>query len=346
MTLARSARVLLALAAFAALSLAALDRPGSAQSAVETGWWWKGNAGASVPVEEVPVPPLPAPLPSAPPPPNVGNGLMVAASPDGAVSIAAVRAPVDASSLTLKLAPDGNVGGATAKLLACLPASPWTANKGGRWDDKPMVACDLGNGGGSVAGIPSSDGKAFTFPVLPLVIAGAIDVVIVPAADPATPAGLVAPFQLVFEAPDLSAFQINPPAAPAEETFDPAGDGSASATPGGAISEEFGAEQLVGSETFAPVASAALPPAAQAPRVLTPAATLGANGASTAQAIAVMLLLAVGALAWFASRQPIPAVASLSRVAARTRIAPPSTPTEGGLGRFSRTRSGKPPSLF
>lgn len=338
-----SRRALVALLLLA-MSLVVANRPGEAQSAITTGWWWKGNPGPTLPLPAgVPIVVLPAEPPALAEPPNATGGLMVAALPDGASSIAAIHAGVDAQSITLRPIENGDIGGMNAHLLACITIGGWQPTTAGRWDNKPIVACDLSNNGGSVAGIRNDDGS-WVFPVAPLVSGGELDVAIVPAAG-ALPAGLLEPFQLVFAIPTLESFVINPPVPEVEEANEPTADepfvdSFADDTGAGSGFETFG-----GDGSFAPIASAALPPAAQAPRRFAPVATTAQSDAG-AQGLAVLLLLLVAGAAWMTSQQQLPAPISLIRVGARTRVGPPSAPTTGGLGRFERTRSGKPPSLF
>ena len=343
----RGRRRVVALGLFAgALLLMLSGGPGEAQTAIETGWWWKGNPGSRIPLpDEVPVPAteFPTTPPSLPPPPNVGEGLMVAALPDGAVSVAAVRASFGAESLTLAVAENGNFGGQVAHLIACVAPFPWNPNAGGRWDDKPIVACDLSNGGGSVAGIPSADFSTWTFPVAPLLIDGKTDVVIVPTWGGVLPEGLLEPFQLVFKVPTLEAFVLSPTIPSVDDVDTPARDTTSDDIETGVLDPS----EIVGDQSYAPVASAALPPASQAPRLFAPATALGDDtGDTTAQLLAVVLLLLCAGALWMTSQQAVPAPISLARVAARPRTGPTAPPTVGGLGRFERTRSGKPPSLF
>ena len=84
---------------------------------------------------------------------------------DGAFAVAAVRVDQELTSLTLRVAPNGDANGMSAQLVACMAVTPWTPVAGGDWDAKPVVACDLINGGGSVAGIRAEDGSSWTFPV-------------------------------------------------------------------------------------------------------------------------------------------------------------------------------------
>lgn len=342
-------RLALAASAVVGMAMATGAAPGEAQATIETGWWWKGNPGQSVqPPSPAPIVSLPVAPDGAPPPPNAQDGLMVAATADGASAIAAVRAVLDAQSLTLKVAENGDLGGANARLLACATTADWTPVKAGRWDNKPVVACDLSNGGASVAGIRSGDGS-WVFPVQPLVEDGAIDVAIVPAASTA-PGGVLEPFELVFKSPTLESFVVNEPLpdTDSESAFVPPPDDASAGDEFTTGLDGFDAGAVVGDESFAPVAAPALPRAEQAPRVLSPAATNAEDGGDAGgQAFAVLVVILVAGIAWFGAQQKAPpAPLSLIRVGARTRSGPSRVPTTGGLGRFERTRSGKPPSLF
>lgn len=344
----RVGRLGLAIFAFVGMAMAVAAAPGEAQTDIESGWWWKTNPGERLePPSPAPAVPVPAAPGSPPPPPNAQDGLMVSAAPDGAVAIAAVRGAIDAQTLTLSVAENGDVRGATANLLACAVAGGWTPTKAGRWDNKPVVACDLSNGGGSVAGIRGEDGS-WAFPVQPLVEDGAIDVAIVPAA-PTAAGGVVEPFQIVFKVPTTESFVVNESVTDtgSESAFVPPPDEAASNEEFTTGLDGFDAGAVVGDESFAPVAAPALPPSEQAPRVFAPAATNADDGTDAGgQAVAVLVVLLVAGAAWFGAQQKAPAPLSLIRVGARTRTAPPAAPTTGGLGRFERTRSGKPPSLF
>jgi hypothetical protein len=331
---------------FVGLAIAAQPQPSQA-AGVEFGWWWKGSPGEQVPVPAgVPVPAqnFPTDPPAAPEPPNATGGLMVAALPDGAFAVAAVRAPLNATSLTLDVAPNGDAGGQVAHLFACQAASPWIVASAGRWDDKPIVACDLVNGGGSVAGIRSEDGLHWTFPVAPLVGNDQTDVVIVPAADPTVPAGAAAPFQLVFQPPTISSFVAGPTSSVADDSL---ADDTSSAFDAGTGTGDFAALGF-GPDAFdssAAVAAPALPSSGQAPVLASAprAAASDDDGASKALGVVVMLLGLAAILA--ANRQSTPAIHSLTRMGATTATAVAPSET-GGLGRFVAEREGKPPALF
>ena len=321
----------------------------SVAAGIESGWWWKGDPGQQVPVPSgVPVPAqnFPTTPPSAPEPPNATGGLMVGALPDGAFAVAAIRAPLNAVSLTLTVASNGDAGGQVAHLLACKASSPWVAVNAGRWDDKPLVACDLVNGGGSVAGIRSDDGLSWTFPVAPLVGDNLTDVVIVPAADPTAPtasAGATAPFQLVFSPPSMSSFVAGAPTGTGDESFDsstPTFDSSADATDLAALG--FGPDAF---GTAAPVVAPALPATGQAPVLASAPVRATSTSDGRAKAIGVIVMLLGLAAILLANRQATPPIHSLTRMGA-TEATVVARTAPGGLGRFVAEREGKPPALF
>jgi hypothetical protein len=310
----------------------------SRAATIESGWWWKANNGSKIDAPP-PVPPtgLPVAPPAPPGPPTADGGLQVAGLPDGAFAIAAVRVDEELTSLTLRVAPNGEANSDQAKLVACAAATPWEPVVAGQWDQKPVVACDLINGGGSVAGIRAGDGMSWTFPVAPLADDGKTDVVIVPLATSDLAPGVAAPFQIVFVPPTSTDLVIAPAtedtAAPSDEfvgdaftdnstTFDPT-------TFGGGFTDA------------APVVRPALGANDQAP-VLPAFSGTPVEPDNASQAVgAVLVLLGIGGLLWGA-RQPIPAVQSLVRGG---REIPGVAPQVGGLGRFARHREGRPPSL-
>ena len=349
----RLARRVAAAATLLSIVWLAAPVPPAESAGVESGWWWKGNPGATAPFPApVPVVNLPAVPPGLPIPPSAAGGLFVAALPDGAFSVAAVRADVDTTSITLSVAENGSVNGSAAHLLACASRSPWTPAEGGRWDDKPTVACDLSNGGASVAGIIAADGLSWTFPVAPLVDGGAIDVVIVPTGDTATPAGLVQPFALTFEKPDMGALVVNTNSPLGESEF---GTFDAGGSDDYVASEQDGSLSFVGGlapgVSPGPIASPALPPAAQSPPIVLSAPAGRRVLADTeptdrAKALALLVVLAAMALTYAASRQALPPLRGLAGVSAHRPPAEVTTaPVVGGLGRFRRERMGTPPKL-
>ena len=116
---------------------ASLIGPAPSRAAtIQTGWWWKANTGRSPEAPAVPVVPAPnVTLPVAPPapptPPNADGGLQVAALQDGAFAVAAVRVDAELTSLTLRVAPNGDANGMNAKLVACTAVTQWQPVAGG-----------------------------------------------------------------------------------------------------------------------------------------------------------------------------------------------------------------------
>src|SRR5687768_13180887 len=117
--------------AFAVLAIVVgglLMLPSASQAAaIEYGWWWRGNTGSSpqtpaLPVVAAPQVTLPAEPPPPPAPPGTEGGLQVAALPDGASAVLAVRVDQELTSLTLRVAPNGDANGMNAKLAACAAA--------------------------------------------------------------------------------------------------------------------------------------------------------------------------------------------------------------------------------
>ncbi len=316
---------------------ACLIAPSASRAAtIESGWWWRANTGSTVDAPPAPPTGLPAAAPAPPAPPNAEGGLQVAALPDGALAVAAVRVAEELTSITLRVAPNGDANGAEALLVACAAAGPWEPATGGPWSAKPVVACDLINGGGSVAGVRASDGSAWTFPVAPLADDGRTDVVIVPLATSNVAPGVVVPFQLVFVPPaagDLVVATVTAEPPTDEVTDEEFVDDAVSFDPSGV----FGGD-LSGA---APLVRPALGVSEQAP--LLPAfVSQPAEEDNASQVVgAALVLLGIAALLW-ASRQPTPAVVSLVRGG---REVPGVAPQVGGLGRFARAREGRPPPL-
>jgi len=180
-----SGALLLAVAAMLALGA----RGAEGATLTQVGWWWRANdaaLGGSVPA----------------PPTVPEGGLVVAGAPDGATAIAALHFELDDGEgspvLTLAVAENGDQGGATAVLAACITGSAWQPEHGGMWTSKPFPACDTG----SVTGVRSEDGASWSFALAPLVSDGVLDVTLVPGVDETLPAGANgSTFQLVFAPP-------------------------------------------------------------------------------------------------------------------------------------------------
>lgn len=320
---------------------ATLALPGASRAAtIESGWWSRLNNGATI--NQPPAPPVTLPVaPPAPPTlPTSEGGLQVAALPDGATAVAAIRVDQELTSVTLRLAPNGDANGARAKLVACQALTPWVPVANGPWDAKPAVACDLINGGGSVAGIRNPDGS-WTFPVAPIAGDGKTDFVVAPLADSDLAAGFAVPFQLVFVPPIDSDLVVAAPTT--EPSVTP--DGSALDDPevDELFSNPLAYDAISGfgapSAPPNPVVRPALDDADQAP-VLPVFAAKRPDNASQLVA-ALMVLLGLGAFLW-STRVPTPPIASMVR---NGRPVPIAEAELGGLGRFARERTGRPPSL-
>lgn len=346
--------------------------PAVAGSSIEQGWWWKGDPGTKAPVPDgAPAVELPAQPPAAPTPPNVsGDDLMVAASVDGDLAIAAVRTQLPDGqgmpALKLDVADNGDINGSGAHLLACAANDGWVGADAGRWDMRPTPNCEQ-----SVAGVPASDGKSVTFPIQPLSASGVVNVAIVPAKDAN---GVTTPFQLVFKkATDAS---LTTQAAGSETLTGAGGDASAgnfdsgdsSAALDAGFAGSSGTSDLGSSASFSggsaggsastptgagtsPGGTSSSGGAAQRPQAQlqasAPVRTQPASTSTDARTLGLAVLLAGAAAAWFTTRQKLPTPHSLSRVASRRPTATERVePTPGGLGRFARPRTGPPPKLF
>lgn len=320
-----------------------------ATTLTQAGWWWRVNDPA-----------LPATVPAPPTVPE--GGLMVAGSIDGATAIAALHFDLDegetAPVLTLTVADNGDQGGATAILAACLTGSAWQAETAGAWANKPFPACDEG----SVTGVRSDDGATWTFALAPLVSDSMVDVTLVPGSDPTRPAGTGGSvFQLVFAAPtsaslasagggsgtgvepapfDVPDFSSSPGDLPGASSFDPSiGSGG-----------DLGLPPVPPASSFTP----ALPESEQGLTATAPVAQARnaplTNAAATVEdhrALGVTILVLCGAALLWSYQLPVPVLRRLGSFA--TGPEPPAAsaapPASGGLGRFARARSGAAPPL-
>jgi hypothetical protein len=350
-------RVLIVSLLVAGAAVSFSGAPVGAAADIASGWWWRANPGGALPTPAQA--PLLVPLPTTPPPPpappNAGAGnLLVAATPDGATSIAAVRASGASGALTLTVAENGGVGAQAAKVLACKISGLWAPVEGGRWDDKPSYSCDSSS---SVPGTASADGTTWTFAVSSLVTDDSLDVALVPAPADAT-TGATAPFQLVFKAPGPEAFgTVSGDTATKEFEFDSGSDFAAAPLDFTAPTDEVLATEL-DTGFFDPGTSATFTaPAARTPvaRTATPVAAVQPAPAAAARLappsddakhLPLLVVLLAGAAAYGVTRQQVPAIHGLGRVRVRTVGRKAASPTEAGLGRFRKPRSGPPPRLF
>lgn len=318
---------------------------GSAQTVDDAGWWWRVKQGPVAPV--------------APAPPTTSEDqLMVQGAPDGASAIAAVRATLNEGDgspiLTLKVAPNGDSGGADAILIACQAGAAWTGGTGPQqWEAAPLVDCSQ-----SVQGQRSADGATWVFPVASLQFNDQVNVVLVPGKNPTLPEGANASvFQLVFERP--TAASISTTGGTASDDFGGGDFGGGFGTTGydSTFTDPSFTDPAIGPSSFStPPVQPALPPenvgtSAIAPRVQArtpvPTQAISNDRPGGARALGFLVLLLGGAGSWWFSQQAAPAPRKLGRFAG-VPIAgglPPSEPQVGGLGRFARTRSSAPRRL-
>ena len=351
----------LARAAVAVLFALAVLPGGGADAATlgDKGWWWFGNAGSGTKLTPPGVPGVAVPetAPETPPPPDVPeNGLLVerAVTPEGVQStaIGAVRFEMMSgeSSPILELKAASTAG--TPALLACLTGSAWTGSHGGRWDYKPLVACDPASEGASVSGVAGAE-NVWTFNLSTLVIGGdeedgggTVDVAIVPARDPA--AATQAPFRIVFEAVTQDSLKTTVGGGGSggfELSEDLAGAldaGFVDATTLDTFSSPTDSLALV--EPDLPATDQGLDATAPAVRAQTDNAVIRPpapdDGAATAAAIFV--ILAAAAASYFLSQQNTPRVQGLIPVRSK-KVAPVEDMVRvGGLGRFARPRVTSP----
>ena len=316
-------------------TLAAGSRPAAAAAPTAMGWWWEAEQGAPVP----------------PPPTVPAGGFMVGGDPSGPNAVAALRFQLadddSAPILTLGIADNGNVNGASDTIVACLSASPWKPAAPGNWSDKPAPRCDK-----FAKGTLSGDGKTVAFALSPLVAAGGttLDVVLTPAAG--------ANFELTFNAPSEASLATTKVPSDSSSDFASATDTSPAFDSGTADSPSPDLSSDASSLLTSPYSATQPPPVDPSQTVAfnPTAAASQARGAGSpppstrrTPAIAVLLLLAVAGVAWASGRAQVPALRRLGPLSTSDR---PATPARveadaavGGLGRFARVRLGAPPKL-
>lgn len=313
-----------------------------ASSVDDFGWWARANQEPTLGGVLVP--------------PDVEEGqLLVEGTPEGATAIAAVRAtlPEGTANPVLNLQAASAVGAESAVLLACQSGSGWTGVHAGAWDAKPSPDCSK-----SVQGIPSEDGATWTFALGPVQFGDQVDIVLTPGTVPGAD-GVSSAFRVVFEEPDVTAFEVSEGAAPAPvvpPVSMPGGDGGGFSTPpsigGGSSTPSFTPPSpSSGTQLAPPPVRAALPeveqgatataPAVQAAQPLV-APSLAATGGNDGRLLGVVVVLAAGALLYWSSQQPVPERQLLSRFASsapQTSVVAEASSTLGGLGRFRRERT-------
>jgi hypothetical protein len=354
--------------AVAALGLALLlCGGGGAATATEprladAGWWWRLQAGLGV---------------DLPAPPSVSPGqLPVQGAPDGPTMVSAVRfalpAGTDAAAgatLTLTIA-EGTVPAAPGGSILACPAEGWFGEEAGSWDRRPEGDCTA-----SVPGSSSDDGATWAFEVGLLVDDDELDVVLIPG--PVEDVDAVgAPLDVVFERPTTGALDVGSSGdafdAP-EVVIDAAGTAQLGTAPLATDDPALAPPDLGSGGGTPPLASPSPPaPATEvAPSEPTGTVELEGGGSGAIRPVVAdaaregarwlgFLLLAAAALgALWSSFGPeggirgIPGIRGIGPLAlAGAPGSPAGTPDgiraedrPGGIGRFARPRTGRPPSL-
>jgi hypothetical protein len=334
--------------------------PAGAASVTKSAWWYKARTGDVSTAVPPAAGPLPGGVPTAPAPPTPGpptvpeGSLLVEGTPQGATAIAAITYTMakTESSPTLTITPsDTSQVPADAIVLACHAAVDWTApdQNPGAWEEKPLVACDQ-----SVQGIAADDGT-ITFALAPLCQqCTTLDIVLVPGTVSAPTDGTAQPvgstFTLGFDAKEGAKMVTT--ASSDSSSFDSSSsfssDSAGSLTP----RTDFSAP----SSSFAPtpIAQPALEPQEQAPSVPQQTALPAiakVKDDKTAQGVGFLILLAGLAFGGLAYATPARTEDGLVGLGRFRRPAPADAgavtlePVPGGLGRFTRPRTGPPPSL-
>ena len=346
----RGRRSALALVLALSGTLALLRAPEAPAVEVQAAGWWS-RIVTTDPLRESPQP-LPVPNPTTPQPvltdPTAAPGqLLVQGAPEGATAIAAVRWKLadgeSSPSLTLAALP-GSVLPADAVILACAAASPWEpVASSGSWQAKAVpdaVRC--------IDGIVAADGASVAFGLQPLVRRGVLDVVFVPGrrAD-LPPEASSSTFRLVFATPTPESLAVV-----AGSDFEegagsvvvtvPAPEPSAGAPVGVTL------PPLTPTVPSVAVAAPALEPEEVAIGAPTPVQALPeAFGSDGSRTIGVVLLGLAGLTAlWAWLDRPTEAVTAMGVGRFRREVANVArSPQDGGLGRFTRSRTEPPPSL-
>ena len=354
-------RLLLAALALVTLGATMLSSPAPAGAATVTksAWWYRARTGDATTAVPPAVGPTPAgipvvPAPPTPAPPTVPDGsLLVEGTPQGANAIAAITYSMtkteSAPTLTITPSSTSEVP-ADAIILACHAAVDWTApdQNPGAWEEKPLVDC-----GQSVQGIAADDGT-ITFALAPLCQAcTTLDVVLVPGTVAAPTDGTAPPvgssFSLAFDTKagaKIVTTQSSDGSFNSSSSFVP--DSSSYATP----RADYSAPSTYSAPV--PIAQPALEPQEQAPSVPRQAALPAATPVKDdkrAQGVAFLILLAGLAFAGLAYATPDRTEEGLVGLGRFRRPAPPDAdvvadePVPGGLGRFTKPRTGPPPAL-
>jgi hypothetical protein len=318
-----------------ALACVGAATPAAALAPTAVGWWWVAEQGPA----------------TVPPPPTVpAGGFMVGADPSGPNSVAALHFALadddSAPVLTLTVADNGNLNGASDAVVACQSASPWKPESPGAWANKPAGRCDT-----NAKGTLSTDSKTMTFALTPLVSADGttLDIVLLPASG--------ASFEMSFNAPTATSLTTTK-VAPSSTTdsgssFDTSSDISTADTSASDQSTDALTPLLT-----TPFAATQAPPTDNPTLQITTVRPTPVNRSvvgtqaptRSTPAVAILLLMLVAGAAWAVTRAPMPAVRRLGPMStspppAASAREPAGPPAVGGLGRFARERRGAPPRL-
>ena len=244
-------------------------------------------------------------------------------------------------------------------ILACQAGSGWTGEDAGSADAAPKVAC----GTGSVQGEGAADGT-WTWDLAELQLKTTVDIILVAGKVKDLPEGANgSTFQLAFEKPTSESLETLEGAAP--EPFLPpgsdagagapdlstgAGDGFATDTgsDAGGVSFDAGDDTTSEGPALSEDQQALTPtsPVVQAQQPA-PAAAEEVSSSRDTRWLGVVVVLLAGVVAVAANNEPVPPLRGLGpfRRSEPAAEAVAGGQVSGGLGRFSRTRSGSAPRL-
>jgi hypothetical protein len=301
-------------------------------------------------------------LPTPPAPPSPAPAVSSTPQPIGPTAYSAVRYAVPEgadSQLTLGIlsrstTTPGGTDPTVGKLFACISTTPgWLAAQNARYDEGPKYDCTTADEG-------DIQGDVVAFDLGPqFVQGGMLDVAIVPAGD--VPSG-DRPFQMSLAAPtDDSLVLVN-----AAELGEMAGllseDELVFEDPAATFFEDLAVEDLgvvedividpstsfdaFGQTATAPVAR----PSVRRPQLAVPAGNVAnpfrRDASRGERTMAVAILLAIGVGLWWLGGRPIRPPRLLGSLGSAAAPEPSGEIMTGGIGRFARPRTSRPPRLF
>ena len=345
----RAGRIAVALAVLTAL-VAGWSASAFAATAgpEDTAWWSKAQQA-------------PSPAPTVPINQATGSNLMDGNDPSGPNAITAVRytvpgtidgEPVDASTasgtLTLKVAATGAVG--TPVVEACPIISSWQAAQGGEWASRPKYNCAT-----AAKGVFNADSTVATFALGPGLQTrpGVFDLAIVP--DPANQT----PFSVQFAPPGGDSLTVRAAGAPA-----PADESAAAGAP--VADTGTTSDSGLSPDLAAPVPGLSVTPSGAPATTDTTVGSGGGGAKGTTSTLALatpirrfsdkrgqralgfVLLVLLGASRWWFGGPPVRRprlLGSLGADAEGDGSDEQPFVAAGGIGRFARPRTERPPRL-